>query len=371
MLIVTVNSGSTSVRLGLFERAGATLERRTLVRKEAAEGQDAEVFAAEVLAPFLAEVPGEIAAVVHRVVHAGANRRVTQLFDQELRAAITDMIPLAPLHNPPALAWAAAAVQRLPKVPQLAAFDSGFFRNLPAVATTYGLPADLAGRTGITRLGFHGFAHQSMWEAFNALRPHRSARVISLQLGGGCSATALRNGQPIDTSMGFSPLEGLLMATRSGDLDPGALLHLARSSNLDRDALQDLLNQRSGLLGISGISGDVRDLLGSDAPAAALALDVYGYRIRKQLGAYWAALGGYDAVLVGGGAGVGSAALRAHIFRDLEALGIEIDESANTQAAAPARISTSASPVEVWVIPTDEERLLAAEGAAWLARPQL
>jgi acetate kinase len=181
----------------------------------------------------------------------------------------------------------------------------------------------------------------------------------------------LRNGQPVDTSMGFSPLEGLLMATRPGDLDPGAILQLALSLNLAPAALQSLLNERSGLLGISGISGDVRDLLGSDVPAAALALDVYGYRIRKQLGAYWAALGGYDAVLVGGGAGEGSAALRAHIFRDLEAIGIEIDESANSHAAAPARISTSASPVEVWVIPTDEERLLAAEGAAWLGGPRV
>jgi acetate kinase len=305
------------------------------------------------------------------VVHAGAQRRVIQRFDPALRAAVEEMAALAPLHNPPALAWAAATARRLPDVPQLAAFDSAFFRNLPAVATTYGLPTDLMARTGIARLGFHGFAHQSMWETFNGLRPHRSARVISLQLGGGCSATALRNGQPIDTSMGFSPLEGLLMATRPGDLDPGVLLHLARTAQLDPHALLVLLNQQSGLLGISGISGDVRDLLASEAPAASLALDVYGYRIRKQLGAYWAALGGYDAVLVGGGAGVGSAPLRARIFRDLEALGIEIDEPANATAVAPARISTAASPAEVWVMTTDEERLLAAAAAAWLteARP--
>ena len=364
MFIVTVNAGSTSVRLGLFESAGVAPERKAVVRKEAAPGQEADVFAA-----FVTDVPGPIAAVVHRVVHAGPQRRVVQRFDPELRAAIEAMTPLAPLHNPPALAWAAASARHLSHVPQLAAFDSAFFRNLPAVATTYGLPADLTTRAGITRLGFHGFAHQSMWETFSALRPHRAGRVISLQLGGGCSATALRNGQPIDTSMGFSPLEGLMMATRPGDLDPGAILHLVRllrDEGLDRDALARLLNEESGLRGLSGQSGDVRDLLHADTPAAALALDVYCYRIRKYVGAYWAALGGYDAVLVGGGAGEGSPALRARVFRELAPLGVELDEAANAHAIAPARISTTGSAVELWVLATDEERLLALEGAAWL-----
>jgi acetate kinase len=363
MLIVTVNSGSTSVRLGLYEASGDKLERHTAVKREATPGQEANVFAA-----FTAEVPGEIAAVVHRVVHAGPQRRITQRFDADLRAAIDAMTPMAPLHNTPALAWHAAAAQRLPRVPHLAAFDSGFYRDLPAVAVTTGLPADLAARAGITRLGFHGFAHQSMCEAFTSLRPHRCNRVISLQLGGGCSATALRNCQPIDTSMGFSPLEGLMMATRPGDLDPGALLQLLRAGQ-DTGGAEGLLarlNHESGLRGISGQSGDVRELLASDSEAAALALDVYCYRVRKYIGAYWAALGGCDAILVGGGAGEGSAALRARIFRNLTGLGVELDDDANDKATAPARISASDSPVELWVMATDEERLLARAGAAWL-----
>ncbi|HEY0706846.1 MAG TPA: acetate/propionate family kinase [Polyangia bacterium] len=361
MHTLTVNAGSTSVRLGLYLAAddGKTVSRLAVAKREARPGQEAAV-----LDDFLAERPGPIARVVHRIVHAGPGLRETCRFDDAVRRAIAQSTPLAPLHNPPALAWAEAAATRLPDAVHLAAFDSAFFRALPPVATTYALPAEIAARAGIVRLGFHGFAHASMFAAFRRLRPDRSARVISLQLGGGCSATALRDGVPVDTSMGATPLEGLVMATRPGDLDPGALALLLQHQ-ADSQTLWRLLNEASGLRGISGLSGDVRSLLESDTPAARLALDVYCHRIRKYIGAYWAVLGGCDAVLVGGGAGEGAPQLRAQIFRGLEDLGFAIDEAANATAVAPAKLSRDGSAREIWVIPTDEETELAREGAGW------
>jgi acetate kinase len=363
MLMMTVNAGSTSVRLGLFERVGDRIQKRLLLRRNAAPGEEAEALAA-----FLTEAVGDIAVIIHRVVHAGADLRTTCRFDDDVRRGISRAIPWAPLHNPPTLAWADACRERLPKALQLAAFDSGFFRDLPAVATTYGLPAKMAARAGITRLGFHGLAHQSMSEAFHAFVPHHCGRVISLQLGGGCSVTALRRGVPVDTSMGATPLEGLMMATRPGDLDPGAALQLLEEGACGRDGLRRVFNEESGLRGVSGMSGDIRELLDSDAPSAQLALDVFCYRIRKYVGAYWAVLGGCDAILIGGGAGEGSAALRARIFTGLACLGAKLDAALNAQAVAPARISASDSAVDLWVLPTDEESILAREASAWLGQ---
>jgi acetate kinase len=360
MLILTINAGSTSVRLGLFEASAGEIKKRTAERDEVEPAR-----AGEVLARFLAPLRTPVALVVHRVVHAGVRFRATAPFDDEVRAAVERMTFLAPLHNPPALAWAAAAQGKLSDAVHLAAFDSGYFAELPAVAATYALPGALARQHGITRLGFHGFAHQSMWEAWHAIAPHRSGRVITLQLGGGASAAALRKGRPIDTSMGFSPLEGLVMGSRSGDLDPGVVLYLQQAAGLDRDAVFRVLNESSGLRGLSEVSGDLRVLLEAETTAAALALDVYSYRIRKYIGAYWAALGGCDAILLGGAAAERSAPLRARIFRALDGIGITLDEVANQNAAPPARISASDSAVEVWVLGADEERLLAREGARW------
>jgi acetate kinase len=359
--ILTVNAGSTSVRVGLF------VVDNQVQRPLARERLPAQVGSAEsTLESFLARHPTAPELVVHRVVHGGSFRD-TRRFDDPVRQAVAAAVTLAPLHNPATLAWAAACDRQLPHALPLAVFDSGFFKALPEAAATYGLPAEMARSLGLQRLGFHGLAHHSMWQTFRAAKPARWARVISLQLGGGCSAAALRDGQPVETSMGFSPLEGLMMATRPGDLDAGALLHLMEQRGLGPAEMRDVLYRQSGLLGVSGASADLRELLSSPAPQAALAVDVFCHRIRKYLGAYLAVLGGCDAILVGGGAGEHAPILRQRIFSGLEALGIVLDTRANQDAKGPAAISPPEAPVQVWVIPTDEESIMVDEAYAWLA----
>jgi acetate kinase len=358
--ILTVNAGSTSVRLGLF--AVDDQVRRCLARERLATQDGAE---APTLDAFLSRQAQAPDLVVHRVVHGGVFRD-TRRFDTPVRAAVAAAATLAPLHNPATLAWAAACDGRLPRAMSLAAFDSGFFQALPDVATTYGLPAEMVRSLGLKRLGFHGLAHRSMWQSFRTRSPARWARVISLQLGGGCSMAALRDGQPVETSMGFSPLEGLMMATRPGDLDAGAVLYLMEQLGLGPGEMRDLLYRRSGLLGVSGTSSDLRELLASPAPQAALAVEVFCHRIRKYLGAYLAVLGGCDVVLIGGGAGEQSPLLRQRIFTGLEALGIVLDAQANQRAHGSAVLSPPEAPVQLRVIPTDEESILVDEACAWL-----
>jgi acetate kinase len=362
--ILTVNAGSSSIRLGLFTAgAGDSAAVRVRTTHAASAVPDAAT-----LAGFIAGASVDV--VVHRVVHGGPRLRATCLLDDATTAEIERATPLAPLHNPAALAWARLGRQQLPGPPALAAFDTGFFATLPPVAATYALPAELRAGGDLGRLGFHGFAHRSMWDALRALAPARAGRVISFQLGGGCSVAALRDGVPVDTSMGFTPTEGLVMATRSGDLDPGLVLHLLRDRGLDAAELDRILSERSGLAGLADGRSDVRALLEAQDPAARLALDVYGYRARKYLGAYVAALGGCDAVLFGGGAGEHAPALRHRILAGLEVLGIELDDGANASARAPARITKAASRVDAWVVPTDEETVLAREALAWTRGPR-
>lgn len=359
--ILTVNAGSTSVRLGCFAPGPDGARKLRVAKRECTPGEESAA-----LEDFLVAGDGApVSLVVHRVVHAGPRFRSTHPFDAEVEGAVSAMSALAPLHNPPTLRWRRVCGERWPAAPQLAVFDSGFFSTLPDVAATYALPTDVAATHGIRRLGFHGLAHRSMWEAFRRLRPEAAGRVISFQLGGGCSVAALRDGVPVDTSMGFSPLEGLVMSSRPGDLDVGVLLYLLQATDSSAAELDAMLNQRSGLMGISGLAGGVRTLLEADTTAARLALDVYCYRARKYLGAYMVALGGCDAVLVGGGAGEGSARLRERLFADLPTVGIAFDAEANATARAPARIDNGARP-EVWVVPTDEESVLADEAVTWM-----
>jgi acetate kinase len=314
----------------------------------------------------------EIAVVAHRVVHGGQRFKEPCLLDAEAERAIAELAELAPLHNPAALRWIRACREVLgPEVPQAGVFDTAFFAGLPEVAATYALPGDLSRRHGIRRFGFHGLAHQSMGRRWRALRPdvEQGGRVISLQLGSGASVTAVDRGDPRDTSMGFSPLEGLVMATRSGDVDAGVLTFLQRVEGLSADALEEMLNRSSGLLGVSGFSSDMRELLASEAPAARLAVELYCYRARKYLGAYLAVLGGADAVLFGGGVGEHAASVRERILTGLEWCGIALDAEANRAATGQeARISAPESRTEVWVLPVDEATILAQEAAALLRR---
>jgi acetate kinase len=355
MVVLTVNAGSSSVRLALFSADGERLERRASARQDGHPGR-----AEEAIAGLRRDCPGEVALVAHRVVHGGEMTR-TSLVDAAVERAIEAAAPLAPLHNPTALAWIRACRGLLPAARAVVVFDTGFFAELPAVAASYALPPALVGRR--RRLGFHGLAHRSMLAALRRCAPERAGRVISFQLGGGCSAAALRDGRPVDTSMGFTPLEGLVMGTRAGDLDPGLLLDLLRETGWSPARMQEALSDEAGLLGLAGTS-DVAALLARTDPPAALALEVFSYRIKKYLGAYLAALGGCDAVIVGGGIGEHAAAVRSRAFGGLEGLGLRLDEAANQAASAPARISAGGSAIDAWVVPTDEETVLAEEALA-------
>ena len=267
MHVLTINTGSSSVRLAAFAPDGAEL------RAIGAERHDLGVSApSELLSAFVKRhLPAPPRLVAHRVVHGGARLTTTRRIDAAVEAEIGRLAPLAPLHNPVALAWVRACREVLgADVPQIAVFDTAFYAHLPEVAATYALPHELSARHEVRRYGFHGLAHQALWSRWRALRPDiaDSGRVISFQLGAGCSVTAIDRGWPLDTSMGFSPLEGLMMATRCGDLDAGLVTFLQRAENLSAADMERLLNENSGLRGVSGISGDMRALLAADNPRA-------------------------------------------------------------------------------------------------------
>ncbi len=351
MQILTVNVGSSSIKFDRFDG------RSSPPHHLAAQRLDAGAPLPDPLAP--------PAVVVHRVVHGGELTR-PMFVDAAVEAHIKACAPLAPLHNPPALAVIRACRQRFGEsVPQIAVFDTAFFADLPPAARTYALPRELTRAHAIRRYGFHGIAHQALWRAWQT-STGRGGRVVTLQLGAGCSAAAIADGKPLDTSMGFTPLEGLVMATRSGDVDPGLLLHLQRAAGLDAAQLERLLATQSGLLGMAG-SGDMRALLADDSPDASLAVDVYCHRVRKVIGAYAAVLGGLDGIVFGGGVGEHAAPIRARVLADMDWLGVRLDAAANDTAAAPAsRISAAGAGCEAWVFEVDEAAELARAGQAWL-----
>jgi len=315
---------------------------------------------------FVASVDGaDITQVTHRVVHGGARLTVPCLIDSAVEAEIKRLIPLAPLHNPVALEWIRLA-RRLPgkPVPQIAVFDTAFSSALPEIAAIYALPRALCREHGIRRYGFHGIAHRAMLTRWQEIRPdiREGGRVISIQLGSGCSITAIDRGVPVDTSMGFSPLEGLLMATRSGDVDPAVITYLQRQAGLSIEEIERLLNKQSGLLGVSAESNDMRVLLNSSSPDAVLAVNLYCYRVRKYIGAYLSVLGGADAILFGGGVGENSPQVRAKILQGMEWTGVQLSLFDNNNVAGKEMcISAVASQIDVWVIPVDEAQMMARD----------
>lgn len=367
--IVTINTGSSSVRLAAFAcDEGRSLSLRA-TEHHAWEGEDAT----EVLRRFLhTHTPGGVTAVAHRIVHGGRQLVCPCLLDEAVEREIARLAPLAPLHNPKALRWIGAARTLFGDgIPQVGVFDTAFYAGLPEVAKAYAIPRTLADRHGIRRYGFHGLAHQAMWRRWQALHPERArdARVISLQLGAGCSVTAIEGGVPRDTSMGFSPLEGLVMATRCGDIDPGLIGFLQRAEHWSPDDLERVLSTESGLLGLSGSSGDMRILLRAEDAHARLAVEVYAYRARKYIGAYLAALGGADAIVFGGGVGEHAPAVRAAVLKQMEWAGVDLDVGANEATLGQeGRISRAGSRIEVWVIPVDEQQILAQEALAVITR---
>lgn len=359
--ILALNYGSSTLKFGVFEMA--TLR---LLARDTVERRPAEPDLAGCLATAGMEI-GQIAAVSHRVVHAGPQPGPA-LLTPELRAAIERSASFAPLHDAAALAGIAAADRLVgPGVPQFAAFDTSFHHDLPAEAATYALPADLAAKYGLRRYGFHGISLQHVVARFAELcgRAPRETNLVVLHLGSGCSATAIRGGRSADTSMGFTPLEGLVMGTRSGDIDAGILLYLLREVRMGVDDLDRVLNRESGLLGLSGSSADVRALLEAEAAGdvrARLALDVFAYRIRKYIGAYFAVLGRVDAVVFTGGIGEHQPEIRARIVDGLAPLGVELDAAQNAAAVAgDAAIGARGARVSAYSIATDEERVLASE----------
>jgi acetate kinase len=312
-------------------------------------------------------------AVGHRVVHGGGRFAEPAPIQDEVIAAIEALVDLAPLHNGPALAAIRATTAVLgPSVPMVAVFDTAFHRTMPDRASQYAIPRELADKYHIRRYGFHGTAHRYMAERYSAstAEPREKAKLVTLQLGNGCSAAAIEGGRSVDTSMGFTPLEGLMMGTRSGDVDPFLVEFLSRHEGVDVAEIEGWLNTRSGLLGVSGISRDVRELLEAEARGdarAALALEMFCYRIRKYVGAYLAALDGADAVIFGGGIGENASRVRERVCAGLRWCGLRLDPERNTRVVgSEGRISTDDSTLHAYVVLVDEEMMIAQDTARCL-----
>jgi acetate kinase len=358
-IILTVNSGSTSVKLGAFEVRSP--DDVTPISQDHLTGEN--LVPREVLTNFLAKLRAAPAAIAHRVVHGGRRFTAAVRIDSSVSAAIHELSELAPLHNPKALEWIEAACSVAgPDVTQVAAFDTAFFASLPRVAGEYALASRYGVDEGVRRYGFHGLAHEALWRRWSQLNPDLplGGRVITLQMGGGVSAAAIERGKPLDISMGFSPLEGLVMGTRSGDLDPAVVPYLEKRLRKSSDDIIALLNRESGVSGLSGGVADLGKLAADPSPQAQFTVDLYCYRARKYIGAYLAVLGGCDGIVFGGGVGEHVPAVRQRILTDMAWAGIEIDSAANDAARGQeARIDTSRRPVRVHVIPVEEERVLA------------
>jgi acetate kinase len=315
--------------------------------------------------------PGaSITAVAHRVVHGGARWQAPVRLTAQVLQEVDALRELAPLHNGPALDAIDAAHTTLPTAMHILCFDTAFHHTLPPVAYTYALPDQLRTGLGIRRFGFHGFSHEHCAQRllYHLGVAATGTRLITCHLGNGSSLAAIRDGQSVDTSMGMTPLEGLVMGTRSGDLDPGIVLYLL-SHGFRHDQLDHMLQHESGLLGLSGITSDMRSIEQAaqvgDA-GAELACALFAYRVKKYIGAYTAALGGLDALAFTGGIGEYSAGMRARICSDLDVLGISLDDAANTAAGGEVCISSSSAKVQVWIVPANEEAGLAHAALALL-----
>ncbi|MGH8736480.1 MAG: acetate/propionate family kinase [Burkholderiales bacterium] len=376
--LLVLNAGSSSVKFSLFALEGAAPRLELNGQIEGLPG--APYFTApgaqrrwdgplahEQAIDFLLEwieqrMDGRrLAAVGHRVVHGGTRYVAPVLVDAQVLAQLEALVPLAPLHQPHNL----AAIRRLaalrPGLAQVACFDTAFHRGQTHVAQAYALPPEIT-LEGVRRYGFHGLSYEYIAQAL-PLHDARAAagRTVVAHLGNGASMCALRAGASVAGTMGFTALEGLPMGTRCGSLDPGVLLWLMDQKRMNARAIEDLLYHRSGLLGVSGVSSDMRELLASGAPGAREAIGLFVYRIGRELGSLAAALGGLDALVFTAGIGEHAAPVRARVCRDAAWLGLELDESAN--AAGGPRISSAASKVSAWVIPTDEELMIARHTA--------
>jgi acetate kinase len=372
-VVLVINSGSSSLKYQLIEPDSASsladgiVERIGEPSSPVADHDAALRMAFDQLSRAGIDLKAcGLAAVGHRVVHGGATFYRPTVVDDAVIGELKQLSVLAPLHNPPAVQGIEVARKMLPDVPHVAVFDTAFFHDLPAAAATYAIDRDLAQKWRIRRYGFHGTSHQYVSEQAAAFlgRPLDALNQIVLHLGNGASASAIAAGRPVDTSMGLTPLEGLVMGSRSGDIDPGIIGYLCRAAKMTVDEVESMLNQQSGMLGLAG-ERDYRRLLEmieSGDAAAQLAYNVFIHRLRKYIGAYLAVLGHTDVVSFTAGVGENAAAVRRDALSGLAALGIEIDEQRNSQPAHDARrISTDTSPITVLVIPTNEELAIARD----------
>jgi acetate kinase len=401
--ILVINCGSSSLKYcfydtadesrhasGQVERIGISGTRlghqgpKGEVKRELPQGGFAEAFkamTAELTAKETGVIAGagEVSVVAHRVVHGGEKFTEGTLITDEVLAQIEALNPLAPLHNPVNVAGIREMRRLFPAVPHVAVFDTAFHHTLPAYAYLYGLPYDYYEKKGVRRYGFHGTSHHyiSLRAAQTLGRRPNELRLVSCHLGNGSSLCAVDHGRSVDTTMGFTPLEGLIMGTRCGDLDPGVLAFLERTDKLTATQSEEMLNKRSGLLGLSGVSSDMREILKAadeGQSRALLALKAYCYRVRKYIGAYVASMGGLDAVIFTAGIGQGSAEVRALAVQGLECMGVVLDPQRNRDARGfdeVCRVSTDDSKVVVLVVPTDEERMMAREALRALSRSHI
>lgn len=391
MNILVLNSGSSSLKYqlfawpaeapvcsGLVERIGsseATITHKTFTAEPTEQRltlplPDHAAGLSEVLRLLQAgpiRDPGEVAVVGHRVVHGGETFAATTLITQEVKTEIRRLFALAPLHNPANLQGIEVAEQLFPQAQQVAVFDTAFHQTLPDYAFRYALPTALYEEQRIRKYGFHGTSHQYVAARAAEYLGNADARLITIHLGNGCSVAAVRGGRSLDTSMGFGPLAGLVMGTRSGDVDPAVLLHLLEDHS--PAALSTLLNKESGMLGLTG-SSDMRDIgaaLAAGDARAELAYALYAYRIRQYLGAYVAVLGGLDAIVFTAGVGENDAEVRARVCRGLEFFGLVLDEARNRERAPGLRdLSGLGARARILVVPTNEELEIARQCAALL-----
>ncbi|MBM4172320.1 MAG: acetate kinase [Ignavibacteria bacterium] len=391
MKVLVLNCGSSSIKYqfidtekqlavakGMVERIGmssAVLTHQPLNKEKIriiGEILDHTIAIEYVIAVLLSPNHGvikdksEIDAVGHRVVHGGETFSGSVLISEEVMKALKDNIELAPLHNPPNIKGIKAVLEHLPNTPQCGVFDTSFHVKMPPHAYLYGIPFELYKKYKIRRYGFHGTSHRYVSQRAAALlrKPIEELKIITAHLGNGCSMAAVNHGQSIDSTMGFTPLEGLLMGTRSGDMDPSVILYIMAKEGLSLSEANTLLNKHSGLIGISGESSDMREIESAVAEGnkkAKFAFDVFTYRIKKYVGSYAAAMGGLDALVFAGGIGENSVLVRRDVCSNMEFIGIHLDKNLNENVSGECFITTPESKVKVLRIPTDEELVIALD----------
>lgn len=392
MKIIVLNCGSSSIKYQLFDMPSAEVVAKGLVDKIGLKGAsikhnmangdvlklEGEILDHQAGVEFVLGILthkeygcvkelSEIGAVGHRVVHAGEKYNVSVAITKEVIAALVECIDLAPLHNPPNLEGIYAITKLLPEVPQVAVFDTAYHQTMSEQAYLYGIPYSLYEKYKVRRYGFHGSSHRFVSQRAAEIlgKNIEDLKIVSCHLGNGASMCAIQNGKSVDTSMGMTPVEGLVMGTRSGDLDAGALLFIADKEEISIPYTSTLINKHSGILGLSGVSSDMRDVETAASEGnhrAQISLDIYHYRIKKYLGSYAAAMGGVDVVIFTGGVGENGWETRQEVCEGLEFMGVEFDVAKNTKLRGKeAIISTPGSKVTVMVVPTNEELVIAED----------